>query len=199
MGWVWEKAQGSQKGIFIKWIVSFVFRLSPVEDGVDELMRIGLRVTWCCQMHSCVTYLTCFVTSELYDTCLVLSTVSIFHYRQHSQCDKLPFMKFTTCCPLNPILYATKINPLKCKTYNVIRRAHCREHFGTICKCSSQNKSPLLPHALLSDCRARTDLSFAAALTALSSSLFPLFYFMIMELNSLGNRHRSSRTEYQTL
>jgi hypothetical protein len=50
-----------------------------------------------------------------------------FHYRQRLQCDKLPFMKFTTCCPLNPVLDATKMNLLKCRACNAVSNTRYHE------------------------------------------------------------------------
>jgi hypothetical protein len=65
-----------------------------------------------------------------------------FHYRQRLQCDKQPFIKFTTWCPLNPILDATKINPLKCRTCNAISNIHYHEHCGQFVTAVGRQKSP---------------------------------------------------------
>jgi hypothetical protein len=113
-----------------------------------------------------------------------------FHYRQRPQCDKLPFMKFTTFCPLNPILDATKINPLKCRTCNAISITHYHEHCGQFVTAVGRLKSLLTTRRSLwlKDKHQHIGTSLD------SSFLFSPLYCMILELDvvTLGSNTNSN-------
>lgn len=95
-------------------------------------------------------------------------------------------MKFTTYCPLNRILDATKINPLKCRTCIAIRNTHYDEHFGQFVTAVRRPKSPLTTTRSfwLKD---KHCLLIGSCFDALSFSLFSPLYFMIMERSSPRN------------
>jgi hypothetical protein len=121
----------------------------------------------------------------------------ILYYRQPPQCDKLPFTKFTTFCPLNPVLDATKINPLKCKTCNAIRNAYCREHFGQFVTAVHGANSRLY-FATFPPIEGQETTSYWLVLW----QLFPPLYFLCFISwlwNSIprGNGPCRSRREYE--
>jgi hypothetical protein len=208
-GWVEVEAWSSLKGKLLKWIVSRCIQaLAQAQAQAQAQARWiwGWRTDpWlACESRSaskcnfCVTYppSTCYVTSELYDTCLVPSSY-ILHYRRRSQCDKLPFMKFTTCCPLNPILDAPKINPLTCKTCNAIRNAHCRQHFGqfvtAVRRTNRRLYVPTLPPTVGEETR-----SYLLVLWQLFLPLHFLYFISwLWNWVPRETRHRRARTEYE--
>ena len=163
-----------------------VFNLSLAEDDATGLISVGLRVTSCCEMHCRVNHLTCFVTLDLYDTCLVPSTVRLPLPTALRQCDNLPFIKFTTYCPLNPILDATKINPLKFRACVAIRNTHYDEHFVQFVTAVCGPKSPLTTRRSLW-LKDKHCLLIASCFDAFSFSLLSPLYFMIMERSSPRN------------
>ena len=163
-----------------------VFSPSLAENDAIGLISVGLRVTSCWEMHCCVNHLTCFVTLDLYDTCLVPSTVRLPLPTAPCQCDNLPFMKFTTYCPLKSVLDATKINPLKCRTCIAIRNTHYDEHFAQFVTAIRGPKSPLTTRRSLW-LKDKHWLLIASCLDAFSFSLFSPLYFMIMERSSQRN------------
>jgi len=148
-------------------------------------------------MHCCVNHLTCFVTLDLYDTCLVPSTVRLPLPTAPRQCDNLPFIKFTTYCPLNPILDATKINPLKFRACVAIRDTHYDEHFVQFVTAVCGPKSPLTTRRSL-DWRTNTAFLLPHVLTLSLSPYFLHFISWLWNAVPRGILWRSVQIDYES-